>query len=81
MIMRRDPIVEEVRTHREAIAREHGGRLDAILATLRREEAIWPAGTVSRPPKPVVKQASRVKATATRRPNKRPHRTAARQVR
>lgn len=78
---RRDPIVEEVRQHREAIAREHGGRLDAILATLRREEATWPAGTVSRPPKPVVKPASRAKTTATRRPNKRLHRTAARQER
>lgn len=81
MTTRRDPIVEEVRQHREAIAREHGGRLDAILATLRREEATWPAGTVSRPPKLVVKPASRAKTTATRRPNKRLHRTAARQER
>lgn len=70
MTTRRDPIVEEVRKHREAIAREHGGRLDAILAAFRREEATWPAGTVSRPPKPVVKRASRRKTTATRRPKR-----------
>ena len=76
MTTRRDPIVEEVRKHREAIAREHGGRLDAILATFRREEATWPAGTVARPPKQVVKRASRRKTTATRRPNKRMEPTA-----
>ena len=29
---RRDPIVEEVRKHREAIAREHGNDLEAIVA-------------------------------------------------
>ena len=51
MSRRRDPIVEEVRKHRAAIAREHGNRLDSILAAFRREEASWPAGTVSRQPK------------------------------
>ena len=77
---RRDPIVEEVRKHRAAIAREHGNRLDSILAAFRREEASWPAGTVSRTPKQIITRASRPKAT-TRRPNKRLHRTAARQER
>ena len=77
---RRDPIVEEVRKHRAAIAREHGNRLDSILAAFRREEASWPAGTVSRPPKQVIPRASRPKAP-TRRPNTRLHRTAARQER
>jgi hypothetical protein len=81
MTTRRDPIVDEVRKHREAIAREHGNRLDAILAMFRREEATWPAGTVSRPPKQIGKRASKRKASATRRPNKRLHRTAARQER
>ena len=71
MTTRRDPIVEEVRKHRAAIAREHGNRLDSILAAFRREEATWPAGTVSRTPKRITKQASRPKTTATRRPNKR----------
>ena len=80
MTSRRDRIVEEVRKHRAAIAREHGNRLDAILAAFRPEEASWPAGTVSRPAKPIVKRALRPKAT-TRRPNKRLHRTAARQER
>ena len=81
MKTRRDPIVEEVRKHRAAIAREHGNRLDAILAAFRREEATWPAGTVSRPPKRIVKRTSRPKGTATRRLNKRLHRTATRQER
>ena len=81
MTARRDPIVEEVRKHRAAIAREHGNRLDAILAALRREESSWPAGTVSRPSKPIGKPASRPKPETTARPNKRLHRTAARQER
>ena len=55
MTRRRDPIVEEVRKHRAAIAREHGNRLDSILAAFRREEASWPAGTVSRPPKQIIR--------------------------
>ena len=80
MTTRRDPIVEEVRKHRAAIDREHGGQLDAILATFRRDEGAWPAGTASRPAKRVVKRASRRKTTNTRRP-KRSHRTAARQER
>ena len=81
MTARRDRIVEEVRKHRDEIAREHGNRLDAILAAFQREEAGWPAGTVSRPAKQLVKRASRPKTAKTRRPNKRLHRTATRQVR
>ena len=81
MNTRRDPIVEEVRKHRAAIAREHGNRLDAILAALRREESSWPAGPVSRPSKPIGKAASRPKRETAARPNKRLHRTAARQGR
>jgi hypothetical protein len=81
MTARRDPVVEEVRNHRAAIAREHGNRLEAILAALRREEADWPAGTVSRPAKELTTQASKPRRRATRRPNKRLHRTAARQGR
>ena len=81
MTARRDPIVEEVRKHRAAIAREHGNRLDAILAAFRREEAGWPAGAVSRPAKKLPKPAATPTSQGTRRPNKRLHRTAARQVR
>jgi hypothetical protein len=80
MTARRDSIVEEVRKHRAAIAAEHGNRLEAILAALQREEADWPAGTVSRPPKALAPQTSTTKRQGTRRPNKRLHRTAARQV-
>jgi hypothetical protein len=71
MNARRDPIVDEVRKHRAAIAREHGNRIEAILRTLQREEADWPAGTVSRPPKELASQAVKPKRPATRRPNKR----------
>jgi hypothetical protein len=81
MTARRDPIVEEVRKHRAAIAAEHGNRLEAILAALRREEADWPAGTVSRPPKVLATQRSKTKSPGTRQPNKRLHRTAVRQER
>ena len=81
MNARRDPIVEEVRKHRAAIAREHGNRLDAILAAFRREEADWPAGTVSRPAKELAKPTPTPTSQGTRRPNRRLHRTAARQVR
>ena len=81
MTARRDPIVEEVRKHRAAIAAEHGNRLEAILAAFQREEADWPAGTVSRPPKVLAPQTSKTKGQGTRRPNKRLHRTTARQER
>jgi hypothetical protein len=81
MTARRDPIVEEVRKHRAAIAREHGNRLDAILAAFQREEADWPAGRVSRPAKELATRPSKPKRHATRRPNKRLHRTATRQTR
>ncbi|OFW06996.1 MAG: hypothetical protein A3I61_03150 [Acidobacteria bacterium RIFCSPLOWO2_02_FULL_68_18] len=46
---RRDPIVEEVRKHRAAIAREHGNDIEAILAALEREPDDTP--TVSLPPR------------------------------
>jgi hypothetical protein len=81
MTTRRDPIVEEVRKHREAIAQEHGNRIDAILAAFRREEATWPAGTISRPPKRVGTRTSPSKGRTTRRPNKRLQPTAGRQER
>ena len=69
--MRRDPIVEEVRRNREAIAREHGNDLDAIVAAFQREEATGGVTTVSFPPKRFVKPAKLQKAGKTRRPNKR----------
>ena len=78
---RRDPIVEEVRKHREAIAREYGNDLDAIIAAFQRQDASDDRATVSFPPKRLVDRRSRSKPTKARPPNKRLHRTAARQER
>ena len=36
--MSRDPIVDEVRAHRRAIAHEHGNDLKAIITALRRKQ-------------------------------------------
>ena len=75
---RRDPIVEEVRKHREAIAREHGNDLDAIIAAFQRQDASDDRATVSFPPKRIVERRPRSKPTKSGRPNnKRLHRTAA----
>ena len=65
---RRDPIVEEVRKHRAAIAREHGNDIEAILAALEREPDDSP--TVSFPPKRIAARVRRRKTRSTRRPNK-----------
>ena len=69
--MRRDPIVEEVRRNREAIAREHGNDLDAIVAAFQREDDASGIATVSFPAKRVVKPAKKGKGVKVRRPNKR----------
>ena len=65
---RRDPIVEEVRKHRAAIAREHGNDIKAILAALEQEPDDAP--TVSLPPKRIATRERRRKTSSTRRPNK-----------
>ena len=78
---RRDPIVEEVRKHREAIAREYGNDLDAIIAAFQRQDATDDRATVSFPAKRLVDRRSPSKPTKARRPNKRLHRTATRQER
>lgn len=69
-MIRRDPIVEEVRKHREAIAREHGNNVAAIVEALEREDAS-DDGTplVSFPPKRSPRRAGHRPARATRRPN------------
>ncbi len=46
-----DSIVEEVRAIREAIAREHGDDVDAIVEALRRRGAESKRPVVSLPPK------------------------------
>jgi hypothetical protein len=68
---RRDPIVEEVRKHREAIARELGS-IDDIVAAFQREEALDGIPSVSFPPKRIAKRAPRASKKA---------RTAAKRVR
>ena len=81
MMTRRDPVVEEVRKHREEIAREHGNDLDAIVAAFQREDAAdVDRVTVSLPARRVVKPHSRLKPQAPRR-HKRLDRPAARQER
>ena len=66
---RRDPIVEEVRKHRAAIAREHGNDIEAILAALEQELDDGP--TVSLVPKRIVTvRGPQRKTRAIRRPNK-----------
>ena len=66
---RRDPIVEEVRKHRAAIARKHGNDIGAILAALEQEPDDTP--TVSRPPKLLPTRARKRITRSIRRPNRR----------
>jgi len=49
--MVRDPIVDEVRAIREAIAEEHGNDLKAIVAHFQRQDAASPIKGISLPPK------------------------------
>ena len=69
-MIRRDPIVEEVRKHRAAIAREHGNDIAAIVAAL---EASEDTPTVSLPARRVRtprRAAKTAKTRKARRPNK-----------
>jgi hypothetical protein len=49
--MAQDPILEEVRSIRDAFAKEHGYDVKAIVAALQREEAESGREVVSLPPK------------------------------
>jgi hypothetical protein len=49
--MTQDPILEEVRSIRDAFAKEHGYDVKAIVAALQREEAESGREVVSLPPK------------------------------
>ena len=60
--MGRDPIVEEVRRNRAAIAQEHGNDVDAIVAAFQREKAITGVTLVSFPPRRFVKGTTRRKS-------------------
>lgn len=67
---RRDPIVEEVRKHRAAIAREHGNDVAAIVAALEGEDPEEVTPMVSLSPKRLRKRTTGRRLRATRRPNK-----------
>ena len=71
---RRDPIVEEVRKHRAAIARKHGNDIGAILEALEQEPDDTP--TVSPPPKLVATRARKPSTRSIRRPTERMEPTA-----
>ncbi len=71
---RRDPIVEEVRKHRAAIARKYGPDIGAILAALEQEPDDTP--TVTRPPKLLATRRPKRSSQSIRRPNKRMEPTA-----
>ena len=54
--MTQDPILEEVRSVREAFAKEHGYDVKAIVAALQREEAESGREVVSLPPKRLMEE-------------------------
>ena len=64
---RRDPIVDEIRKHRAAIAREFGNDIAAIVAGLEASEDI---PTVSLPPRRLQTHPRTAKARKLRRTNK-----------
>jgi len=60
--MSRDPIVDEVRAQRAAIAQEHGNNLKAIIAALKRKEVVDGRRVVSLAGKQESKKVARRKA-------------------
>ena len=64
---RRDPIVDEVRKHRAAIAREFGNDIAAIVAGLETSED---TPTVSLPSRRLPTHRRAAKTRKSRRPNK-----------
>jgi hypothetical protein len=60
--MVRDPILEEVRSIRDAFAKEHGYEVKAIVAALQREEAESGRKVISLPPKRLSKEQTARKA-------------------
>jgi len=57
-----DPIVEEVRAIREAIAKEHGNDVTAIVLALQRRQAESGRKLVSFPPRRVAEKQRQRKA-------------------
>lgn len=60
--MWRDPIVEEVRAHRAALAAEHGNDLKTIIAALRAKQGDGGRRVVSFAVKPEAARPARRKA-------------------
>ena len=60
--MTRDPIVDEVRSIRDAFAKEHGYDVKAIVLALQREEAESGREVISLPPKRLVDERKARKA-------------------
>jgi hypothetical protein len=60
--MDHDPIIEEVRAVRDALAKEHGYDVRAIVTALQREEAQSGKQFVSLPPKRLTKDDAERKA-------------------
>ncbi len=60
--MTRDPIVDEVRAHRAAMAKEHGNDLEAIIAALRRKQGADGRRVVSLVPQREPKKHAKRKA-------------------
>ena len=54
--MVRDPILEEVRSIRDAFAKEHGYEVKAIVSALQQEEAESGRKVISLPPKRLLKE-------------------------
>ena len=50
--MTKDPVVEEVRTIRDEIAKEHGYNLDSIFEELQHRDATQPGRHLSLAPRP-----------------------------
>ncbi len=69
-MIRRDPIVEEVREQRAQIACEHDNDVAAIVAALEGEDPAETTPMVSFPPKRLRKRTTRRGLRATLRPNK-----------
>ena len=69
-MMRRDPIVEEVRKHRQAIAREHGNDVKAIVAALEGDDSVETTPMVSFPAKHLARATKHRQLRTKRRPNK-----------
>jgi hypothetical protein len=69
-MIRRDPIVEEVRKHRAQIACEHGNVVEAMVEALEGEDPSETTPIVSFPSKRLPKRTIPKRLRRTRRPNK-----------